>query len=179
MNLTRPHLRGRLMCAVAAFASVAMLAGGVLASPAAAAGSFSTHVSPTNTFALLLDVSGGSTSAGAPVIDWWADGGANQNWTFEPVGGNNTYEIINQNSSQCLTTDGVAGDQVFQLPCSGGATQLWNTQINPSNGAFAGSSIKSVYSGLYLDVNSDSPWPGASIDTWYWNGGSNQYFAAL
>ena len=63
-----------------------------------------------------------------------------------------------------LTTDGVAGDQVYQLQCTGSQIQQWQTGLNPSNFGTA-YAVKNVYSGLYLDVNSDSPWPGTSIDT--------------
>jgi len=174
MKLKRFCLRCRLACAFAVLGSSALLAG-VFASTAAAS-EFTTQVTPNNTFALLLDVSGASTAPGAPVIDWWANGGANQNWTFNSVGPASTYEIINQNSGQCLTTDGVPGDQVTQMPCVGSLQQEWLTAFNPGRGPRM---IQSVYSGLYLDVNSDSPWPGASIDTWYYNGNSNQYFSSL
>jgi hypothetical protein len=40
-------------------------------------------------------------------------------------------------------------------------------------------SIVNIWSGLYLDVNGDSAWPGASIDTWYYNGGANQAFEGV
>jgi hypothetical protein len=35
------------------------------------------------------------------------------------------------------------------------------------------------YSGLYLDVYEKYPFPGGGIDTWYYNGGSNQYFHGI
>lgn len=227
MTLNRPHLRATIACGLAALATSALLAGAVLASPAAASAgrarvakpsqrlahrlahrsvhltrlptpaqrasgrltgrsaraadaydSFTTHVTPANTFFLQLDVGGASTSPGAGVIDWWTNGGANQAWTFTRITGNpNTFEIINQNSGQCLTTDGVAGDQVYQEPCDQDATEEWITGLRPATGATA-YSIESAYSGLYLDVNGDSPWPDTSIDTWYGNGGYNQYFSA-
>ena len=112
------------------------------------------------------------------MIDWWSNGGANQAWTFTRITNDpNTFEIVNQNSSQCMTTNGVAGDQVYQEPCDQGTAQQWITGLRPATGASA-YAIESAYSGLYLDVNGDSPWPDTSIDTWYWNGGYNQYFSA-
>lgn len=177
MKLKRFRLRARLACALAALGSSVLLACGFFASSAAAASAFTVRVTPANTFFMLLDVSGASTSPGAPVIDWWANGGSNQSWTFSPDGGANTYEIINQNSGQCLTTDGVAGDQVLQMPCTGSQLQEWRTGLSPSSSETY--TIQNVYSGLYLDVNSDSPWPGTSIDTWYYNGGQNQFFQAV
>lgn len=170
----RPRRAARISAALGVLAVPALL-GATLAGPASASTAFTTHVTPDNTFFLLLDVSGGSTYAGAPVIDWYSNGGANQNWLFLPYGGNSTYEIINVNSNMCLTTDGVAGDQVYQEPCTGGTAQQWQTGLTA--GTTSENTIKSVYSGLYLDVSGDSPWAGAAIDTWYYNGGYNQNFA--
>jgi hypothetical protein len=173
----RPRRAVRISAALAVLAVPALL-GATLAGPASASAGFTTHVTPNNTFALLLDVSGGSTYPGAPVIDWYANGGQNQNWLFLPVNGGNTYEIINVNSNMCLTTDGVAGDQVYQDYCTNSTNQQWGTALTQGNPTDYWH-IQSVYSGLYLDVSGDSPWPGASIDTWYDNGGDNQYFAAI
>ena len=169
---------GRVRRGLAAV-GVAAAAAGLLAlgaGQANASTAFTVHVTPNNTFGLLLDVSGGSTSPGAQVIDWWANGGGNQVWTFYPVG-NDVYEIANQNSGQCLTTDGIAGHGVFQLPCAGAASQIWSTGLTPTSvGAWT---ISNPWSGLYLDVSGNNPWPGTSPDVWYYNGGANQYFAAL
>ena len=172
----RPRRAARISAVLGVLAVPALL-GATLAGPASASTAFTTHITPNNTFGLLLDVSGGSTYPGAPVIDWYANGGQNQNWLFLPVNGGNTYEIINVNSNMCLTTDGVAGDQVYQEPCTGSVIQQWQTNLTP--GITATYSIKNVWSGLYLDVNGGSPWAGASIDTWYWNGGANQYFGGI
>ena len=250
MKLKRPRTRDQISCALAVLGSSALLAGGALASPAAAsagraqpsksaqrtdarlpnlsafrarlrsldsrpgvrlprpvshqlrirhghgrpgvplsdrlasaadAGSFTTNVTPQNTFFLQLDVSNASTSPDAGVIDWWTNGHANQSWTFYNVTNDpNMFIIVNQNSGQCLTTSGVAGDQVYQEPCgvvSNPYDQVWYTGLRPDTWPNA-YDIQSVGSGLYLDVYGDSPWPGAWIDTWYWNGGKNQYFHA-
>ncbi|MFB9238731.1 RICIN domain-containing protein [Plantactinospora siamensis] len=119
--------------------------------------------------------SGASQAYGAPVIQWSGNGGANQIWKFVPTGG--YYEIVNQNSGQCLTTDGVAGDQTYQFLCTGADTQLWYTDLAPNNGV--GYSVGSKASRLYLEVYGAAGWQGAAIDTWYWNGGSNQYWSAF
>jgi hypothetical protein len=169
---------GRVRRSLAAV-GVAAAAAGLLtvgAGQANASTAFTVHVTPNNTFGLLLDVSGASTSPGAPVIDWWANGGSNQVWTFYPVG-NDVYEIANQNSGQCLTTDGIAGHGVFQWPCVGSATQIWSTGLTPTS--VSAWTIGNPWSGLYLDVSGNNPWPGTSLDVWYYNGGANQHFAAL
>lgn len=172
-----PRLATRVSAVLAGLAAPALL-GGLLAGPASASTAFTTHVEPNNTLGLLLDVSGAATYPGAPVIDRYANGGANQNWLFLPAGGSSTYEIVNVNSNMCLTTDGYAGDQVYQMPCSGSPLQQWRTSLHPGQ-VFTGTTIQNVSSGLFLDVNGNSSWPGASIDTWYYNGGANQYFSAM
>lgn len=48
------------------------------------------------------------------------------------------YTITNKNSGQCLTTDGVAGDAVYQFPCVGAPQQLWYTDITPGKGRGTG-----------------------------------------
>ncbi len=144
---------------------------------ASASTAFTAHLTPDNTAFLQLDVSGASTAPGAPVIDWWTNGGANQTWTFTPVG-NGNYEIVNQNSGQCLTTDEVAGDQLFQYYCQSAPNQLWKTGLtNDPQDFFIGKSIYNQASGLDVDVYGNSPWPGAAIDAWYPNGGYNQSFS--
>ena len=196
MKLKRPRSRARVAYALAALGSSLLLAGGVLASPAAASTDFYAHLHPHNTYELYLAVSQGSTSPGAPVIDWFYDGGEEQVWHFFPLdvpapNGRGApvpdlYEIINENSHQCLTTDGVAGDQVYQDPCDGSPSQQWLTGVVEINdgcavggGVCTPDGIQSVSSGLYLDVSGDSIWPGAEIDTWYENDGANQWFQPI
>jgi hypothetical protein len=129
-----------------------------------------------------LDVQYASTQPGAPVILWEANGGANQQWTFAPTGGYQTYEIINVNSGQCLTAYPAAGDQVYQWPCYEDPEQQWVTALQPDGGIQA-YTIQNVKSGLYLDVTNNSSWSDSSsgipIDTWPYNGQNNQYFAGV
>jgi len=160
-------------------AALGLLAAGAgSASASAPVPRFTTPISPRNTADLLLDVSGGSTEPGAPVIDWWANGGANQAWIFQSslYYAPNTYEIVNQNSGQCLTTDGVAGDQLYQWPCTPWShNQVWVSDIRGfSDGQ--GHAISNPAFGLVVDVYGNTSWPGAAIDAWYPNGGQNQYF---
>jgi hypothetical protein len=160
--------------AAATLAAGLMTAGGATAAHADAA--FTIHISPNSSFGLLLDDPGGSGTAGTPIIQWYANGGANQNWTFLSYGGN-FYKIINGASGQCLTTGGVAGYDVVQEPCNDSAGQVWATGLTP--GSIYAWTIRNPASGLYLDVRGASSAAGAHLDVWYYNGGSNQYFAAL
>ena len=260
MKLKRPRSRAQVTCALAALGSSALLAGGVLASPAAASAGrarvptpaqrpavrlanrsahrprvlnpaqlpavrllnrsghrarlpkpahlravrlknraahaadaptpFTIKLGPTKTIVgalgldLVLDVSDASTSPGAPVITYWDKFGfsdANQYWTVYFESGDQ-YLIVNQNSGQCLTSDGVAGDQVYQWPCVGSPYQEWTRSSYDVSDPVAGNpgaladAWQNLASGLVLDVYGDSPWPSAAVDTWYWNGGANQIF---
>ncbi|MBS2966433.1 hypothetical protein KGA66_25550 [Actinocrinis puniceicyclus] len=67
--------------AAAATATVALATAGVLGAGATAAhadSGFTIHLTPNSSFGLLLDMSGGSTSPGAGLIQWYANGGNNQ-----------------------------------------------------------------------------------------------------
>jgi hypothetical protein len=119
---------------------------------------------------LALDVSGASQTPGAPVIQYWWNGGNNQKWVEVPAG-DGWIEIVNVNSGQCLTPSNystAAGAAMVQYPCYGVPTQKW---YKYSSGQFLNQGSR-----LWLDVNGESVWPGATIDQWYWNGHKNQYF---
>jgi hypothetical protein len=131
-------------------------------------------VNPSAAQLYVLDVSGGSQSPNAPVIDYSWNGGYNQQWALIP--GPNGYEIVNRGSGQCLSVDNNstdAGTPLVQYPCFGGTDQLWNFG---TTGTYAHQGITSVSSGLNVDVQGASFFQGATIDQWYGNGGSNQYF---
>ena len=115
---------------------------------------------------MLLDVQYGSQSPGALVVQWPLDYGANQLWDFQPdyAAGDFAFGyIINVNSGQCLSTDGVQGDPVFQSPCQGADWQRWAI-IAPTSGPYH---IVSRYDrNSNLDVYQGSQAPGAVIDLW-------------
>jgi hypothetical protein len=153
-------------------AAGALAATGLLAAaPGAAQASsgFTVRIAPDSNQFLFFDVSGGSTGDGAKIIQWSLSG-SNQGWTFRPS--SSYYQIVNVKSGKCMTTDGVAGHQLYQWSCTPGNRQLWDTNMAPGQE----SRILSVYSGLAVDVSGGSASQGAAIDTWYWNGGWNQYF---
>ncbi|MGW5611939.1 RICIN domain-containing protein [Streptomyces sp. NPDC003753] len=107
------------------------------------------------------DVSGGSASAGANVLQWNDTGAQNQRWRWVAVG-DGSYEIVNQNSGQLLdvtsgsTTDGAA---IVQQPDNNGASQHW-TLIASGNGYYK---IKNVNSGKLLSVSGSSTAAGAQL----------------
>jgi hypothetical protein len=123
--------------------------------------------SPASNGVLALDVSGASTVPGAPVIQWLRNGGSNQRWNFVAL--SNGYEqIVNQNSGQCLTSDGVAGHWVYQWPCdNSNPHQQWEGDLGSVWSSMNG--LQNRASALWLDVAGDAYWPGAHLITWYWN----------
>src|SRR3954468_5420156 len=93
---------------------IAAVAGTVMLAPAAAHADTLSNVgiaAYSDYYAGVLDVAGGSTAAGAKVIQYSVTGGANQRWDGRPaVGG---AHIVNAKSQLCLQTNGVAGTQLF------------------------------------------------------------------
>jgi hypothetical protein len=121
-----------------------------------------------------LAISGASTAPGGVVIQTYADGEADQNWSVPAVYA--TGRIRNQNSGMCLTTDGVAGDQLYQKPCLRRLAeyQQWHVYL----AAFAANTV-TFYNptfGLAVDVYGNSDSIGAPIDAWPLNGQANQFF---
>jgi hypothetical protein len=119
----------------------------------------------------LLDVYNSSTADGGNVIQWTANGGANQQWQFNLVG-SSTYTIVNRNSGKCLdvyNNSTADGGNVDQWTCNGQTNQQWQMVAHGSYFLF-----KSVKSGKCLDVAGVSNADGANIDQWTCNNGTNQ-----
>jgi hypothetical protein len=70
-----------------------------------------------------LDVEGSSIEAGARLVQYECNGGANQH--FERVLGRNGFFALRaKHSGQCLTAEGSA---VVQMPCRGRPNQMWKS----------------------------------------------------
>ncbi|HTJ39796.1 MAG TPA: RICIN domain-containing protein [Dactylosporangium sp.] len=125
------------------------------------------RLAPASRSSLTLDV------AGINVVQQAPSGASSQLWRLTAQG--SLYQIVNQATGQCLTTDGAAGDQLFVWPCFVQAQQLWQVP-----GAFGygtnGSVIRNPAYDLYVDVSGGSTAAGAAIDARPYNGGANQYF---
>ena len=160
--------------ALAIAAAVTATAGLSALNPAAAsaASGMTIRIAPVSNAFLFVEVEGSSGQPGAGIIQWPYNGGQNQVWTFRPAG--TDYEIVNQWSGQCITTDGVAGHWLWQAPCQGLSGQKWATALTPGN--LIGYPIRNPASNLYMDVQGASTTQGAHIGVWYGNGGHNQYF---
>ncbi len=123
----------------------------------------------------LVDVYGGSHAPGAAIIQWPANGGANQQWRFEPLG-NDVYRIVAVHSGQVLDVYGrstAAGADVIQWPWNGGPNQQWRV-VALSSGMVE---IVSVNSGMVLDVFGAGSADGAKLIQWPRHGGANQQWS--
>jgi hypothetical protein len=172
--MSRRFLRRFVRTALVGFALCGGGTGAALATTGSTAFAQSyTTLNAASSF-MAIDVSGAATWPGAPVIQWYDNGGANQHWSVPGSGA--TGEIQNQNSGMCLDTDGVAGDQLFQMPCDpNNPLQQWYVdEIWTVIGDEV--ALYNPTSGLWVDVYGNSYSAGAAIDAWYGNRGYNQSF---
>jgi hypothetical protein len=145
-------------------------------------GTTAATITPASSF-MPLGVRQGRTDQGVDIIQWYVDGGSEQNWYFDLVGhddtrGNRVYEIRNQNSGLCITTDTHPGDPVRQISCNPTNSLQWWESTSPSSNYPAASLLFNPVAGLVLDVYGNSYNAGAEIDVWYENDGLNQQFYA-
>jgi len=175
-RLPRRVVGALAVTAAAAAATAGML--GASTAPASASSGFTVRLAPLSNPFLDVEVRGASLDPGATVDQWSVNSGANQVWTFRPsVSPGGHYQVVNKQSGLCLTSDGVAGDTLYQDYCRDGVTlQLWDTGLTPGN--LISYAIRNVGSGLYMDVRGGSGWQGADIITWYFNNGDNQFYSA-
>lgn len=131
------------------------------------------HVINVNS-GLDLDVSGGSTADGAPIVQEPDQGQADTLWTFTPVGGG-YWTITNKNSGLLLANPGGSTTQGLQLQqhtADGSAAEQW--QLSPlADGSYV---LINRNTGFDVDVNGQSITPGASVIQWPDNGGANQHW---
>ena len=119
-----------------------------------------------------LDVSGASTDAGAPAIQWTCHGGLNQQWRLEPAGGG-AFRIIARHSGQALDVYGALLDDVapiIQWPVHGGDNQVWT--LEPASDGYV--RIVARHSGKAMDVEFASADDGARVIQYTPHGGANQ-----
>ena len=125
-----------------------------------------------------LDVSGGSTTNNAPVVQWPYQGNANQIWNFIPTS-NGYYQIKNAYSALDLNVVGnvaTNGAKIVQYQFGSQGNDQW-LPVRQSDGSYV---FYNRSSGSLLDS------PGVTtqtntvqIDQWGANGGSNQRFNVI
>ena len=140
---------------------------------AAVAGPFPRYTLASNLSGKLMDVNGSSRQPGAPVIQWTAHGGPNQQWQLHPVSAD-VFNVVSVNSGLALDVAGgstSAGARVLQWPWHGGTNQQWRLSPVGGTGLYQ---IVSLRSGQVLDVTGGSAADGAPVIQWPSHGGANQ-----
>ena len=137
-----------------------------------------TRVLTSQNSGMVMDVAGASRADGALIIQWAANGGANQEWTLQQATGN-VFAVRNVNSGLCLgvpASTAAAGTQLSQGACTGGASQQWAFEAVGSyqSASDADFVLASVNSGLTVEVKGNSTAAHAVVDQWPSNGGANQ-----
>jgi hypothetical protein len=111
----------------------------------------------------VADVFNASTADGANVVQWAANGQANQRWRFTDAGGG-FFTVVSVSSGKCLdvfggvsaTADGV---RVVQWACNGGTNQQWRVQDLGTGYV----NLIARHSGKCLDVTGASTVDGAQL----------------
>ncbi|WP_086851009.1 glycosyl hydrolase family 95 catalytic domain-containing protein [Amycolatopsis kentuckyensis] len=118
------------------------------------------------------DINGGSTSAGAALIQWQATSGLNQQFDFLASDGG-FHRIRSRSSGLVLQVASTAtGADITQQPDTGATTQQW--KVTDQGGGVV--SLVNRASGLAMDVWSASTADGARISQWTVTGAANQRF---
>ncbi|MCX2951758.1 glycoside hydrolase family 2 TIM barrel-domain containing protein [Lentzea sp. NEAU-D7] len=120
----------------------------------------------------LVDINGGSASAGATAIQWTATGGLNQVFDFLDSGGGH-YRVRARHSGLVLQVAGSGtGADITQQPDSNSPAQQWQV-VDHGLGVI---SLVNRQSGLAMDVWQASTADGARISQWTTGSGLNQRF---
>ncbi|MEV6006919.1 RICIN domain-containing protein [Streptomyces sp. NPDC051976] len=122
---------------------------------------------------MLMDVKYGSTTPGAPVIQWKPTGGANQEWSLTQTS-SGAYTVRSANSGLCLDipAPNATPPQLVTNTCNGSGGQQW--RIQPvGEGTYA---LANVANGLLADDSGASMAEGTEIIQWPSNNGANQHW---
>nr|WP_203606843.1 RICIN domain-containing protein [Streptomyces sp. SID11385] len=126
----------------------------------------------------LMDVSGGDTGNGSGVVQWPANGGANQRWALRRLQGN-VYTLTGVESGKCLDVTGnspATGTRLDVWTCDGGPNQQWVLQAaaDYSSSGNTAYTLVNLGSGLVVDVTKESETPGTALQQWTATGKTNQ-----
>jgi alpha-L-fucosidase 2 len=118
------------------------------------------------------DISGGSTSAGATLVQWQTNSGLNQQFDFVASDGG-YHRIRSRNSGLVLQVASTAtGADITQQPDTNATTQQW--KVTDQGGGVV--SLVNRASSLAMDVWSASTADGARISQWTVTGAANQRY---
>jgi hypothetical protein len=119
----------------------------------------------------VLDVVSQSTADNAEIKQYTWNGGTNQQWAFEAVGGG-YYRIVNQFSGKCLDVAAAStadGANIIQYACNGTTNQQW--QMVTTGSYFQ---LVARHSGKCLDVVGAGTADGVDIEQYTCGTGTNQ-----
>jgi hypothetical protein len=171
----RPRRGQRL---AAGMAATALMSLGLLVAPATAAEAAVTSGPIISRHSgQCVDVSQGSTSDGAPVVQWPCHRGTNQVWNYWPGGAPDVWKVVNLRSNKCLSVAGGStanGARIIQGPCSTGQDRVWVWR-NLGNGYYE---VKNRLSGKCLDLPAGSGSAGVQLIQWTCDGGTNQQWSS-
>ncbi|OCT11821.1 hypothetical protein A8709_28555 [Paenibacillus pectinilyticus] len=141
-------------------------------SVSAALVSGATYVISSKSSGKVIEVAALSATDGAIVDQWTSNGGNNQKWRLDDMGGG-SFKLTNVNSGKVLDVVGfstTAGAGIDQWTDNGGINQRFT--LTSSGGGYY--KIVAQTSGLPLDINGGSTSDGANIIQWTDTGGDNQ-----
>jgi hypothetical protein len=168
---------------VNALGSIGDYSSGWLSDLASLFGFSSTYFDIVAQNGLVLDVTGASQSPSTQVITYTVNGGANQSWAFVPSPYSGWYDVVNENSGQCLTVQyntATPGNSLIQYPCNDGINQLWYMgSISSFSTYYMWDPFFSDGTEEVADIQSAYIWPGGTMDQWTYNGGWNQEFTLI
>jgi alpha-galactosidase len=122
---------------------------------------------------MLADVSGASTTAGAQVIQWPSNGGANQHWTLVPVpDANQSYRVENRMTGGRIdvNNDSTAdAATLLEWSDNGQADQRW-TFVKQTSGAYT---IVNVNSGKLINIPGPTTNQGTQLIQYHDDGNTN------
>jgi hypothetical protein len=121
-----------------------------------------------------MDVVGSSTADGAEVKQYTWNGGGNQQWAFDDLGGG-YYRIVNRYSGKCLDVASAStadGANIIQYTCGTGSNQQWRMQ---TTGSYF--QLVARHSGKCLDVVGAGTGDGVDIEQYTCGTGTNQQWS--
>ena len=123
----------------------------------------------------VIDVSGGSTANGAPLVQWSYNGADSQKWDLASLG-SGQYSFTGVASGDVIDVSGGSTADRARLiiwPYSGANNQRWT--VTPAGDGYY--KLLAVHSGKAADVASGSTADGANIIQWPYNASENQQWS--
>lgn len=122
---------------------------------------------------LCVEVQGGATGSGVPLVQGECSGLDHQRWSIESVGPFYRVRSVGLGKCASVADSGLENEaQIQQWPCVDDPNQLWAIEIAEDGSAL----LQAVQSGRCMDVSGVSHDTGAIIWQFDCHGGDNQAF---